>query len=57
VQFIKNVTLAGSAAMLYDHIGDAIADVMAKAVFGELSWNHLVRGVCCEGEWQAAKYL
>jgi hypothetical protein len=36
VHIIKNVALEGSTAMLYNHIGNSIADVMVEAVFGVL---------------------
>jgi hypothetical protein len=38
VHIIKNVALEGSTAMLYNHIGNSIADVMVEAVFGVLIW-------------------
>jgi bacteriorhodopsin len=38
VYLLKNVGLAGPAAVMYEQIGYSIADVMAKAVFGVLIW-------------------
>ena len=48
------VNIIKKVAILYEQIGNSIADVMANAVFGILIWGHCVREVCREEECQAA---